>query len=160
MIIDHPIRIVIPPYGGELVNLCDRNELKELLDQPGSFRRSIFLHEPCDLELLACGAFSPWIDYGKIYELVIHEMRLQNGVLFPIPITLPVDPEQLPADAEKIVLCDARSNHIAIMQIEEVYSWDPRTEASLVLGTHDTHHPLVTEMSQWGKVYLSGEIKV
>src|SRR4030067_3787721 len=82
------------------------------------------------------------------------------GVLSPIPIPLPIDPEQLPAHADRIVLCDARNNNIAVMQIEEAFSWDPNLEASLVLGTNDSQHPLASEMTQWGTGYLSGGIKV
>ena len=46
------------------------------------------------------------------------------------------------------------------MQIEEVFHYDPQREARLVLGTTDPKHPLVSEMVRWGKVYVSGELKV
>ena len=46
------------------------------------------------------------------------------------------------------------------MQIEEVYHFDPQREARLVLGTTDSQHPLISEMVRWGKIYVSGEIKV
>ncbi|OGO12124.1 MAG: adenylyltransferase [Chloroflexi bacterium RBG_16_47_49] len=164
MISNHQIGIIIAPYGGELVNLCSTgDQLEELLDQSKLLPSiKISSRALCDLELLACGAFSPLDRFmGKAdYEHVITEMRLQNGVLFPIPITLPIDPEQLPVHADRIVLCDARNNNIAVMQIEEAFSWDPNLEASLVLGTNDSQHPLASEMTQWGKVYLSGDIKV
>jgi len=116
----------------------------------------------CDLELLATGAFSP-IDrfMGKAdYERVLTEMRLNDGTLFPIPVTLPVDEHALPSWGEQITLSDSRNNTIAVMQIEEVYHWDSLREARLVLGTTDPRHPLVSEMVRWGKVYVSGEIKV
>ncbi len=116
----------------------------------------------CDLELLATGAFSPLDRFmGKAdYERVLTEMRLSDGTLFPIPVTLPVDESALPTWGEQITLCDARNNTIAIMQIEEVYHYDPQREARLVLGTTDPRHPLVSEMVRWGKVYVSGELKV
>jgi sulfate adenylyltransferase len=94
------------------------------------------------------------------YESVLTEMRLTNGVLFPIPITLPIDESLLPAYAEQIILCDARNNNIALMRIEEVYPWDLQQEARLVFGTTDSQHPLVSEMTPWGKVYISGELHV
>jgi sulfate adenylyltransferase len=46
------------------------------------------------------------------------------------------------------------------MQIEEVYHWDELREARLALGTTDPRHPLVSEMDTWGKVYVSGDLKV
>jgi sulfate adenylyltransferase len=80
--------------------------------------------------------------------------------LFPIPITLSIDEAALPAYAEQVVLCDSRNNNIAIMRIEEVYSWDLHREAGLVLGTNDPQHPLLSEMTQWGKAYISGALQV
>ena len=87
-------------------------------------------------------------------------MRLSDGTLFPIPVTLPVDESTLPSYGEQITLSDARNNTIAVMQIEEVYHYDPQREVRLVLGTTDPRHPLVSEMNRWGKVYLSGALKV
>ena len=59
---------------------------------------------------------------------------------------------------KQITLRDARNNTLAVMQIEEVYHYDPQREARLVLGTTDPKHPLVSEMVRWGKVYVSGAI--
>ncbi len=46
------------------------------------------------------------------------------------------------------------------MEIEEIYHYDPLREARLVLGSTDPRHPLVSEMTTWGKVYVSGALKV
>lgn len=155
---------LIPPYGGKLVNLVvegdERDELLEKSSRLPSVR--ISQRALCDLELLATGAFSP-IDrfMGKAdYERVLTEMRLTDGTLFPIPVTLPVDEESFPSWGEQVTLSDARNNTIAVMQIEEVYHWDQLREARLALGTTDPRHPLVSEMNTWGKVYVSGELKV
>jgi sulfate adenylyltransferase len=94
------------------------------------------------------------------YERVLTEMRTSDGTLFPIPITLPVDESDLPSWSEQITLSDSRNNTLAVMQIEEVYHYDPQREARLVLGTTDPRHPLISEMVRWGKVYVSGELKV
>ena len=156
--------ILNSPYGGKLVNLVVQAEEKEELLARSSRLPSVQIspRSLCDLELLASGGFSPLDRFmGKAdYERVLTEMRLTNGVLFPIPITLPVDEHALPSWGEAITISDARNNTIAVMQIEEVYHYDPQREARLVLGTTDPRHPLVSEMSRWGKVYVSGELKV
>lgn len=155
---------LITPYGGKLVNLLVEGEEREELLARSSRLPSIQIspRSLCDLELLATGGFSPLDRFmGKSdYERVLTEMRLTNGVLFPIPITLAVDEHALPSWGEQITLSDASNNTIAVMQIEEVYHWDSQREARLVLGTTDPRHPLVSEMSQWGKVYVSGALKV
>lgn len=155
---------LIAPYGGQLVNLVvDDEEREELLERSSHLPSlQISARALCDLELLATGAFSPLDRFmGKAdYERVLTEMRLENGVLFPIPVTLPVIEDDLPNWAEQVTLSDARNNTVAIMNLEEVYHWDPQREARLVLGSTDPRHPLISEMVTWGKVYISGEIKV
>ena len=155
---------LISPYAGELIDLMvseeERQELLERSSRLPSVR--ISPRSLCDLELLATGAFSP-LDRFMVkadYERVLTEMRLENGVLFPIPITLPVDEDALPSWGEQITLSDARNNTLAVMQIEEVYSWDSLRESRLVLGTTDPRHPLISEMVRWGKVYVSGALKM
>ena len=155
---------LISPYGGTLVNLMvTGEERQELLERSRHLPSvQISARSLCDLELLATGAFSPLNRFmgKKDYERVLTEMRLSDGTLFPIPVTLPVDESALPTWGEQITLCDARNNTLAVMQIEEVYHYDPQREARLVLGTTDPRHPLVSEMVRWGKVYVSGELKV
>ena len=155
---------LISPYGGTLVNLMVNGEEREEWIEKSS-RLPVVQISPrslCDLELLATGAFSPLTRFmGKAdYQRVINEMRLENGTLFPMPVTLPLDPKILEGGVEQVVLSDARNNRLAVMQIEEVYEWNAEEEAQLVLGTTDLRHPLVSEMKRWGKVYASGAIRM
>jgi sulfate adenylyltransferase len=155
---------LISPFGGSLVNLLvTGEERQELLARSNRLPSvQISARALCDLELLATGAFSPLDRFmGKAdYERVLTEMRLKNGAIFPIPVTLPLDESSLPSWGEQITLSDARNNTIAVMEIEEVYHYDPQREARLVLGTTDARHPLISEMVRWGKVYVSGALKV
>ena len=155
---------IIEPYGGELVNLIVSDaEREEWLDKANQYP-SLQLSDRSlhDLELLAVGGFSPLTSFmgEDDYNRVLTEMRLANGVLFPIPITLTIPREELPTRGEWITLRDSLNYIIAVMRIEEVYRWDPTREARLVLGTTDHRHPLVSEMEQWGDLCISGELKV
>jgi sulfate adenylyltransferase len=156
--------ILISPYGGKLIDLMVKGEeRKELIEKSNRLPSiQISTRSLNDLELLATGAFSPINRFmcKADYERVLTEMRTTDGTLFPIPITLPVDESDLPSWSEQITLSDARNNTLAVMQIEEVYHYDPQREARLVLGTTDPRHPLISEMVRWGKVYVSGELKV
>jgi sulfate adenylyltransferase len=156
--------VLISPYGGSLVNLVktgdERAELLELASRLPSVQISQrALH---DLELLASGAFSPLDRFmGQAdYEGVLDNMRLADGTLFPIPITLTVDREEIPDGAKQIVLRDVRNNTFAIMDLEEIFDWDPDIEAQKVLGSTDPRHPLVSEMIRWGDVCISGKLQV
>jgi sulfate adenylyltransferase len=152
------------PYGGQLVNLLATGEERLALLEAAKNLPSILLsaRSVCDLELLAVGAFSPLDRFmGKQdYERVLTEMRLKNGILYPIPVTLTVPDSALPTWAERVILSDARGHALALLRIEEVYAWDPQREARLVLGTTDPRHPLISEMIRWGRVCLSGELQV
>lgn len=156
--------ILIPPYGGKLVNLVVSEDEREALLEQASRATSIQIsaRSLCDLELLATGAFSPLDRFmGKAdYERVLEEMRLSDGTLFPLPLTLTVDEAALADAGDWLVLRDARNNVIALMQLEEVFPWDRDREARLALGTTDSRHPLVSEMARWGNVCVSGAIKV
>lgn len=152
------------PYGGKLVNLlktgAERDALIELSNTLPDVRLSPrSLH---DLELLAVGAFSPLDRFmGKAdYERVMDEMRLANGMLFPIPLTLTVPSKDLAKGTKQVVLRDVRNNAFAVMDIEETFAWDPKIESQKVLGTTDPRHPLVSEMIRWGDLCISGKLQV
>ena len=164
MLETHKTDILITPYGGKLVNLMVTGDERKALMEHAIHLPTIQIsaRAACDLELLATGGFSPLDRFmGKAdYERVLSEMRLSNGTLFPLPITLTVNREELPTFEEEITLCDARNNVLAVMKIEEVFEWDYKNEAQLALGSTDPRHPLVSEMVRWGKLCISGELKV
>ncbi len=155
---------LISPYGGKLVTLVvDDEERAELIarsNQLPSFK--ISPRALCDLELLATGGFSPLDRFmGKAdYEHVLHDMHLMDGTLWPLPVTLPVNPADLPPVGDEVVLRNANNDLIAILQVDEVFHWDPETEATLAYGSLDARHPMVSEMVRWGKVCVSGPLKV
>jgi len=155
---------LIAPYGGKLVNLVAMGEERDVLIERTKGLKAIKISQRAlnDLELLATGAFSPLDRFmGKAdYEGVLSEMRLSDGTLFPMPITMTADPAELPTVGEELVIRNALNDLIGIMKLEEIYTWDPEKEARLSLGTNDSRHPMVSEMSRWGKVCISGELKI
>lgn len=150
----------------KLVNLLvDKDEKEELIQKVKYLKSLQISHRSvCDLELLAVGAFSPLDRFmgQEDYKSVVEEMRLKNGVLFPIPITLPVGKEFVKGlkEGEEIVIRDPKNVPLAVMRVEEIYRWDLEYEAKNVLKTTDPRHPLVAEMYTWGEYYISGELKV
>ena len=155
---------LIQPYGGELICLLvDDQHKHELIDHAGRLPSLQLSHRSlCDLELLACGAFSPLDRFmGRAdYDSVLDDLRLSNGTLFPIPISLPIDDSQSLHIGEEIALRDLKNNLIAVLTVEEIFEWDLLREAKRVCGTTDARHPLVAEMHTWGKRYVSGPLKV
>ena len=155
---------VIEPWGDKLVDLTiPQDVLPEALERAKSLP-VVRLSERtlCDLELLATGAFSPLDRFmgAEDYRRVMHDMRLANGYLFPIPITLPVSPDDSVRLDSEGALTNSRNEIVATMTIEEVYQWNIAEAAHEVFGTNDDRHPLVAEMHRWGKHNISGRLKV
>ncbi len=155
---------LIAPCGGSLVDLVVSPERAEELKALAAHLPSIQLtaRAACDLELLATGAYSPLDRFmGEAdYERVVGELRLADGHLFSIPITLPVSADHDFSLDTQAALRSAKNELLAVMTIEEIYGWDRRQAARQVFGTEDVRHPLVAEMSGWGELNISGAIEV
>lgn len=155
---------LISPYGGEIIDL-----LVGPAEHPSLFELAASLHsiqltqrETCDLEMLATGAFSPLRTFmgSRDFEHVVDEMRLADGTVFPVPVTLSVNDLTNIEVGKQIALRDAKNDLLAVLDIEEIYEWDHGHVARSVFGTTDLRHPLVSEMHRWGKYNLSGRLRV
>jgi sulfate adenylyltransferase len=152
------------PYGDRVVDLLvDPAERDEWTAHAATLQAiQISDRSLCDLELLAVGAFSPLEGFmGRAdYERVLEEMRLADGTLWPIPITLPVaDDAPVKLDGE-VALRSTRNELMAVLVVEEAFAWDAERESRRVLGRFDVRHPLTAEMTRWGRRNVSGRLRV
>src|SRR5262245_6318697 len=127
---------LIPPYGGRLVDLTLPPEERDHLLAKAKELPTIHLSERslCDLKLLATGAFSPLDRFmgADDYHRVVAEMRMQNGRLFPIPITLPVADDATVKLDRVVSLVDSRNEIVATMTIDQIYEWELNEAAQRV----------------------------
>jgi sulfate adenylyltransferase len=155
---------LISPHGGRLIDLLvAEHEREKLAARAASLPRlQLTPRNICDLELIATGGFSPLDRFmGKAdYQRVLEEMRLKNGPLFPLPVTLTCKKDQATTFDDEITLVDQFNNPLAVMRIEEIYQWDKEREARQAYGTNDLRHPLVAEMNSWGDLCVSGKLSV
>ena len=157
---------LILPYGGELVDLMIPAE-----DIPSV--RSAAMHYPsiqlndrqlCDLELLLNGGYSPLTGFMSKadYESVVSTMRLADGTLWPMPITLDVA-EQFAGNVtsgDKVALRDHEGFLLAVLTVEDIWEPDLRKEATDVFGSSDIQHPGVFYLLDTsGPVYLGGKLQ-
>jgi len=155
---------LIKPHGGEIVNreASDDSAASLLGAAAKSPRISVTGRILCDVECIATGAFSPLQGFmGRAdYESCMESMRLSDGVLWPIPIVLPVDPAE--AKSLKLgapaMLVDAEGRNIAAIEVEDIYQSDHENEAQLVYGTKDSKHPGVAAILELPHTYVGGKI--
>ena len=156
--------LLISPYGGQLVNLMAKGEERKELIKLASTYPTVQLtpRQTHDLELLAVGGFSPLDRFmGQAdYQSVLDEMTLTDNTIWPIPITLTIDKEDLPDQADWVTLRDVHNQIVAVMRMEEVFRFNWKEEAEKVYGTTDLKHPIVSEMAGWGDLCISGELQV
>jgi sulfate adenylyltransferase len=157
---------LIRPHGGKLVdrglNELEQEKWLERAKQMPTV--TLNSRQLSDLELIAIGAFSPLTGFmgRKDYENVVANQRLENGLPWTIPVTLAVREETAKRrrTSSDIALTDEQEQVVAIMQLEEVYSYDREREAQLVLQTTSEAHPGVGYLKSVGDQCLAGPISL
>jgi len=143
---------LIAPHGGALIDLMvdskRAHELKAASVEWPSW--DLTPRQLCDLELLMNGGFSPLTTFmGRAdYESVRDRMRLADGTLWPIPVTLDVSDDIAAklAPGGRLSLRDAEGVMLAALEVAEVWEPDREAEAAAVLGMTDPQHPGVDHL--------------
>lgn len=120
--------------------------------------------QACDLELLMNGGFHPLKGFNTEadYNSVVETMRLADGTLWPMPITLDVSQKFADgvAPGTRIALRDAEGVILAVMTISDKWLPNKANEAAKVFGADDLAHPAVNYLHNVaGPVYLGGPIQ-
>jgi sulfate adenylyltransferase len=153
-----------PPYGGTLVSLIVAPERGAEMKATAKDLASVTLDERglCDLELMTVGGFSPLSTFMRKadYQRVVSEMRLADGTLWPLPVTLPVAPGDGVAEGKPLALRDVYGNLLAFLHVEEIYRYDKETEAHHAYGSLDKLHPSVSHLARQADHYVSGPLEV
>jgi sulfate adenylyltransferase len=158
---------LVPPHGGELrILLLEGESRREAFARAKSLNAiRISSKENSDLLMLGMGAFSPLNGFMKRgdYQAVVNDMHLADGTLWPMPITLAVTKEEADAIAinEEIALVNDEDGQVmAIMTVEEKYTYDKKVEAQQVFRTEDENHPGVAKIYAQPEIYLGGPVRV
>jgi len=117
----------------------------------------------CDLELLMNGGFNPLKGFlsEEDYNSVVENMRLANGALWPMPITLDVSEKfaETIEEGQDIALRDQEGVILATMTVTDKWVPNKAREAEMVFGADDIAHPAVNYLHNTaGKVYLGGPV--
>ena len=119
----------------------------------------------CDLEMILNGGFAPLNGFlnKDDYENVLNEMRLSDGSVWSMPITLDVNQEfsKLISIGDRITLKDKEGFSIAILEVEDNWEPDLLKESELVFGTKDLSHPSADYLQNHSNdVYIGGKVEL
>lgn len=155
---------MIEPHGGRLVDRQVDNRTAE------QFREEVKGGPTVDLTWsqfqdsinVATGRFSPLDGFLSRNDFlkVVHDMTLEDGTIWPLPITLDV-PQETVADltpSEKAGLRSPDGDLIGAIEIEEVYKHNPEETVEHLFGTDDTSHPGVANFLDREPFFLGGPI--
>lgn len=147
----------LAPHGGTLVNRVD-----ESYDVSGIQKEiELDLISFADLELIGIGAYSPIEGFfnEKDYVSVVENMRLSSGVVWSLPITLPVDAQKAAElSLGETVKLTYEGETYGVIQIEDLYVPDKQKEAVNVYKTDEQEHPGVKKLFSRGNTYVGGPI--
>ena len=157
---------LITPHGGKLVNGVLASEAAQEATKAAGSLPSITLsaREQGDLEMIAIGAFSPLTGFmgRKDFASVCKDMRLADGTVWPIPVTLspPDDVAGKIKEGQKVALKDEGGRLLGVMTVQEKYAHDKALEIPNVYKTEDDAHPGVAIIRKQGDTCLAGPIDV
>ena len=157
---------LVPPHGGKLLPLMVNaeslaSEKKRMASLPVIRMTS---RETSDVIMMAMGAFSPLTGFMRRddYAGVVRDMRMKNGALWPIPITLAVDDATARSlkEGREAALVDGESGELmGSIAVREMYRYDKKEEAKNVFRTDDSAHPGVAKVYAQGDTLVGGEVK-
>ncbi len=157
---------IITPHGEKLCSLMLNEEYRNKLNNDILELKSWTLtnRQLCDIEMILNGGFSPLDGFmnQNNYDGVCKKMRLENNLLWPIPITLDINNEL--ADKleinEKIVLRDKEGFAIALLTVNDMWNPNKEEEAQQIYETTDIYHPGVNILlNETHPTYVGGSIK-
>jgi sulfate adenylyltransferase len=156
---------LIKPHGGPLINREIQGTVREELMKKATRLPKVQLssRQMSDLLMLAIGGYSPLDGFlnEADYTSVRDRMKLVNGVVWPIPITLAVSKDEAAGMRvySEVSLYD-EDHLLGVLHITEKFTYDKEREAQAVYGTTDLSHPGVASLIAQGDWLLSGPISL
>jgi len=146
----------IKPHGGILINRITK------IDPTGLFSITITEDLANDVENIADGIFSPLEGFlgQEDFESVVSRGRLANDLAWTIPIVLDVDKETASKmkESKNVLLKNPDGVGVAVLHVDQTYSFDKEKTVQGVYGTNDNSHPGVAKTMSMQEYLVEGKI--
>ncbi len=158
--------MVARPHGGRLVNRVATGRRRERLKEEVKDLQKLKVNDMAayDVENIAYGVYSPLEGFMVKEELewVLSEMRLPNDLPWTMPIVLWVNSREqaIPEEGDLVALLHGSGLPLAVLHVEEVYTFDKRVYAGKVFKTRDPRHPGVARILSAGDVLVGGKVEL
>lgn len=158
---------MINPHGGKLINrtVTSPKEKKRIKKRAKSMPK-IHVKDTQILDILniANGSYSPLKGFMNRADFmkVVNDKTLEDGTVWTVPIVLDVTSEQASqlSTGHEIALVDKNSHLLAVLNLDDKYSWDKEEVIEKLFATCDRKHPGVKNFLQMGDILLGGTIKL
>jgi len=152
---------LIEPYGGKLV---DRKFHDMKADRKNFYNLKVNRNIVMNTDLIATGAFSPLEGFmtKKDFDSVVNKMTLSNGLAWTIPIVVSVSKEQaddIKKQKEILLVNEENEEPFALLEVEDVYTYDKMDSAQKIYLTTERKHPGVNNWLNQGDYFVGGKIK-
>jgi len=144
------------PHGGKLINRYIKKDQTQLAEIP-EFEVNTNLSE--DILNIAKGVFSPlegFLCYNDL-ENVINDKRLEDDTPWTIPILLDFNGDNI-KEGDTVLLSNKENGVKAILDVEEIYTYDKKTLAKNIYSTTDEGHPGVANVSKMKPKLIGGKV--
>jgi sulfate adenylyltransferase len=158
--------MLVPPHGSKELKplLLQGKEREEEIKRAKGLKKKVIMtsRETSDLIMMGIGAFTPLTGFmtKEDWKGVCAEYKMQNGLFWPIPITLSTNDEDV-KEGDEVALIDGETQELmGSMKITQKYTIDKEYECKQVFWTTDKAHPGVAKVMEQGKYNLAGPVKV
>jgi len=156
--------VMIEPHGGRLVDRVVSEKHAKQIREKITTNPVINLDwsHYQDLVNIATGRFSPLEGFlaRNDFMKVVHDMTLENGTVWPLPVTLDVDTEtaDILTPGERAGLRDPNGSIVGAIEIDELYRINKTDAAAKLYGTDDHDHPGVRAFEAKDSFYVGGPV--
>jgi len=153
-------RATVSAAPTDLVNRIAKHA--ENLPQPSGPAITLSLAHLCELDAIGCGLYSPLTGFmaETEYERVVDAMRLPDGTVWAVPVTLPV-PIDILEEIKHGMILPLRGEDketYGLIEVKDVFVRDLEKEAAAVYGTTDLDHPGVARLFSESRTTVGGDI--